>query len=229
MRSFGLVSGALMSFGAAGPASAGDVSQQAEAGSPDNATTPPLRLELGLHAGVVTPSEGHRSLARFGFNGEIAPSLRLSRSFSVGLLLSTSRLGWSAEGPDTEFAVNGSAFPEDDGWMSTTFLALSGRWYVVDARVLPYIDLALGYGEHVQMPDHPDCSAELPVAGRLALGADFAFDDFFRVGASVAVAPVVLSSSCNSIYYTNQPPMPPSPNWGLAFRVGMTTAWDAAP
>jgi hypothetical protein len=187
-----------------------------------------LELEFPVHGGIVMPTRGDPSLAPAGPIAGLTPLLRLNQPIAVGALLEHSRLAWRARGVPGEVQP-GAVFPDNHGSFQTTLLAGAFRWYVVDVRpVHPYVQLAIGYLDHQQRPDHPDCSTEGPVGGRLSAGGDFAFHSWGRLGLAAAVFPFALGQSCTGLAYEGRPPDPPFPGLGVSLQMGFTTVWDPA-
>ncbi len=185
------------------------------------------RLELGLHGGACIPTDSDSSLSTVGFVAGIAPLVRVSSPFSFGLLIEHSMLGWRAEGaPGSARPL--SAFPDDNGSMSSTLVNAVGRWYIIDAKhLLPYLQLAFGFNIAMQAPEHPDCSLETFPLPQLALGLDYRLLPSIRVGASVAGHLFALGQSCNDSYYEGKPPNPPFPGFLIGARLGLTTVWSS--
>lgn len=185
-------------------------------------------LDLSFHLGAVYPTKGDESLADAGIHLALEPVFRLGRYGGVGVSVQHSQLDWRARG-----AAEGSVpfihyFPDDDGSISLTQVSLVGRWYILGATVIsPYLQAGLGYGNYVQLPEHPQCSVNDAIVPSLSGGADYGLLRTLRVGLSLNAFTFGISQSCTEQYIEGAPPAPPWPGLGVALRAGMTTVWGA--
>ena len=184
-------------------------------------------LELGLLGGGAFPLESEPSLGDVGPMAGANALVRLGQSLALGALFEYVTLSWQAEGGG-DVAIPGSAFPDDEATVTHTLIAALVRWYMLGSgAVQPYGQLAIGYGDLVYTPEHPDCGEDDGFTPQLALGLDFSVASWLRAGASMSANPSGWGLGCNDIFYEGKPRDAPYPGLLLGARIGLTSVWDA--
>ncbi len=176
--------------------------------------------------GVVYPTDGDETLAAAGLHLALEPMLRLGEYGALGISVQHSRLDWQARGPETGPMPFAEFFPDDDGFVIATTVGLAGRWYLLgDALFTPYLQAAIGVGDYIQLPDHPQCGVEDVLFPSLSGGVDYSLRDTFRVGLSTNAFLFGLGMSCTERGLVGEPPAPPWPGMGVAIRGSVTSVW----
>lgn len=184
------------------------------------------RLDLTLLAGATLASADADRVDPIGLSLGATGIVRVDDLLGIGLVLEHHVFGWQAAGASGP-AVNGSAFPDDDGSISYDLALLAARLYFLELGPADLLaQLGLGYGALTYAPDHPDCDASDGFAAQLVVGAEWRLSRSLGIHSSVAAWPFGWGLGCNEISYTGKPPPPPWPNLGLGARIGFTSVWD---
>ncbi len=184
-------------------------------------------LELGLRLGVLAPTEPEDTLSPVGVSGGPFALLRLGDHFALGGTVDASWVGWDARGDETGVVMDGLGFPDADGSVQVTLMALVTRWYfVAPSRWQPYLELGLGYLSVTQTPAHPDCGDGSGPSAQLALGLDWAATSWVRIGAMGSVRPFRMGFGCSSNAYPGRPADPPHGRLAIAGQLAVTSVWS---
>lgn len=190
-------------------------------------TATATELELVLRGGPFIPSDGEGVLDPLGVQGGATALLRLGDHFALGGMVDVARIGWNAVGSSDGVVVEGLGFPDPDGNIQSTLHALALRWYPLSPSTwVPYLELDAGYVSVFEKPNHPDCGDGSGISGQLALGLDWSWTSWVRVGGFTTARLFRMGRGCNAIYYEGMPPSPPHGRLAVSAQLAVTTVWS---